>query len=189
MRNFGEYLGIWAILWALLEEDLGTTWVKLWDYLGNTLAIPLHFWHYKDTTWALFWNNLGISWAIFDTFGHIVTTSWLLAERGPGQHIAIFAINIMIFRYMPLKLKVSFIPYFNILYFYLTNISLVSRPSNQPSSLVMLSGKLLMLSSKPWKSQILISWILNIAQIWILFSLNILGLQLYFGRQVWSNWI
>ena len=108
MRNIGDYLGIWAILGAPLEEDLGTTWGKLWDYLGNTLAIPLHFWHYKDTTWALFWNNLGISWAIFNTFGHIVTTSSLLAERGPGQHIAIFAINIMIFRYMPLK--VPFIP-------------------------------------------------------------------------------
>ena len=90
MCNIGDYLGIWAILGAPLEEDLGTTWGKLWDYLGNTLAIPLHFWHYKDTTWALFWNNLGISWAIFDKFGHIVTTSWLLAERGPGQHIAIF---------------------------------------------------------------------------------------------------
>ena len=189
MRNIGDYLGIWAILWALLEEDLGTTWGKLWDYLGNTLAIPLHFWHYKDTTWALFWNNLGISWAIFDTFGHIVTTSWLLAERGPGQHIAIFAINIMIyFDICPWKFP-SFHQYFNILCFYLTNISLVSRPSNQPSSLVMLSGKLLMLSSKPWKSQILISWKLNEAQIWIFFGLNILGLKLYCGRQVWSNWI
>lgn len=103
----GDYLGTtWAILWALLEEDLGTTWGKLWDYFGNTLAIPLHFWHYKDNIWALFWNNLGITWAIFGTH---LAISWLLLDYWLSVD-SIYPFLLSIFWYFNMSLKISFVP-------------------------------------------------------------------------------
>ena len=96
----------WGLLGDYLGNTLGTTWGRLGHYMGKTLGL---FWQYFGNTSSFLAlqgqylgalleqlrDYLGHFWY---TFGHIVTTSWLLAER--GQHIAILAINIMIFQYV-----------------------------------------------------------------------------------------